>query len=345
MPSASATRPIRRRPCPRRAERRTASARRPRRSTASAAARRSESRVCCTTPGIDAIGPRLVDASATNIGRHQMPWLQGGLGDQTPHRRRGAQPARTCRNTSRAVRATAVPRRSASGEDSLTATSLRRPSGRRRQRRRVRFLRGGGSAPSARSRAACSASASTSGPTAAALRLHVHAQAEFALRSRRSSGRCTRRSCARAACRRCRPGCAPSSCEVKHTASNPPVLIISRVVRGRRRGTHRAVGGDVLDLPAAFAQALGQRLGGDVGPRQQHPVHRVENVVVGRELVEQAQRGLLARRHQFGADAERAHPVGGGLRRRRRSSRRRTRGRPDRTRRTSPTPRAPRWSR
>ena len=35
-------------------------------------------------------------------------------------------------------------------------------------------------------------------------------------------------------------------------------------------------------------QPRGQRLGGDVGPRQQHPVDRVENLVVGRELGQQA---------------------------------------------------------
>ena len=67
---------------------------------------------------------------------------------------------------------------------------------------------------------------------------------------------------------------------------------------GRRRGAHRAVGGDVVDLPAALAQPLGQRLGGDVRPRQQHPVDRVEHVVVvAGTIAEQALgRRLLLRR-------------------------------------------------
>ena len=46
--------------------------------------------------------------------------------------------------------------------------------------------------------------------------------------------------------------------------------------RGRRRGAHGAVGRDVVDLPAALDQPGDQVLGGDVGPRQEHPVDRVE---------------------------------------------------------------------
>ena len=52
----------------------------------------------------------------------------------------------------------------------------------------------------------------------------------------------------------------------------------------RRRRPDGAVGRDVVDLPAAFAQTLGERLGRDVGARQQNPVDRVENVVVRREV-------------------------------------------------------------
>ena len=65
---------------------------------------------------------------------------------------------------------------------------------------------------------------------------------------------------------------------------------------GRRCRPHRPVGGDVVDLPAALAQPGGERLGRDVGPRQQHPVDRVEDLVVRREVRQQALGGLLAGR-------------------------------------------------
>ena len=103
--------------------------------------------------------------------------------------------------------------------------------------------------------------------------------------------------------------------EVNSTASKPPPLIASRIVGGRRRGPHGPVRGDVVDLPAQLDQPGDQRLGGDVGARQQHPVDRVEDLVVGRPVLQQARGGLLAARHQVGLDAE-------ARQRRRRSARR-----------------------
>ena len=77
------------------------------------------------------------------------------------------------------------------------------------------FLRGGGSAPSARSRAAYSASASTSGPTCAVSGCTSTRRPNSVrgLGGLRADAR--RRPCARAACRRCRPGCARCDDEVK----------------------------------------------------------------------------------------------------------------------------------
>ena len=80
--------------------------------------------------------------------------------------------------------------------------------------------------------------------------------------------------------------------------------------RRRRCRAHGPVGGDVLDLPATLAQSLGQRFGRDVGARQQDTVDRVENAVIGREVVQQTQRGLLPARHQLRADPESTDPVG-----------------------------------
>ena len=169
----------------------------------------------------------------------------------------------------------------ASGREAQVAASGSVGGARSVQRRRGDF-RGGGRAPSARSREACSASASISAPISAT-----------------SGCTSTRRPNSRAVSavfgprqatidRECGLPAMPTRFrtvddEVKQTASNPPVLIASADRRGRRRGPHRPVGGDVVDLPAALPQPLGQRLGGDVGPRQQHPVDRVEHVVVLRE--------------------------------------------------------------
>ena len=50
-------------------------------------------------------------------------------------------------------------------------------------------------------------------------------------------------------------------------------------------------------------QALGQRLGGDVGSRQEDPVDRIENVVVRRELRGQTSGRLLALWHQVRLDS------------------------------------------
>ena len=106
--------------------------------------------------------------------------------------------------------------------------------------------------------------------------------------------------------------------------------------RGRRGGPHRAVGGDVVDLPAHALQAGDEGLGGDVGARQEDPVDRVEQLVERRPVLEQPVRGLLAGGHEVGLEAPLAQRGGGDRRRRRRSSGRRRPGRRGRTPRTSP---------
>ena len=63
-------------------------------SAASAAALRSESRVCCTTPGIERDRARLGQPLRDEQRQHQLRRLQPGLGDQPAHRRRRPQPAR-----------------------------------------------------------------------------------------------------------------------------------------------------------------------------------------------------------------------------------------------------------
>ena len=91
--------------------------------------------------------------------------------------------------------------------------------------------------------------------------------------------------------------------EVNTTASNLPRLDRVAGRRRRRRGPHGAVGRDVVELPAEVDQAGHEGLGGDVGARQEDPVDRVEHVVVRRPVVQQAGGGLLAGRHQVGAQA------------------------------------------
>src|SRR6201992_2855468 len=74
--------------------------------------------------------------------------------------------------------------------------------------------------------------------------------------------------------------------------------------RGRRGGPDRTVRGDVFGFPAQLGQAGDHGLRGGGGPGQQHPVDRVEHVVVRRPLLGQALNGLLALRDQGRGDAE-----------------------------------------
>ena len=83
--------------------------------------------------------------------------------------------------------------------------------------------------------------------------------------------------------------------DVKSTASKRAVLDGVAHRGGRRGGPHGAVGGDVVDLPAHLLQAGDEGVGGDVGPRQEDPVDRVEVGVEVGPLVEQA-RARTARR-------------------------------------------------
>src|SRR6516225_3659654 len=86
--------------------------------------------------------------------------------------------------------------------------------------------------------------------------------------------------------------------EVNSTASKPPPLMASRI------GAGGAVGGDVLGLPAEVDQPRQQGLGGDVRARQQHPVDRVEQVIVRRPGRGEALGRLVSVGHQVRPDAE-----------------------------------------
>ena len=230
-------------------------------SAASCAALRSESRVCWTTPGIDEIGTGSSMPCLTNTGSTK-----------------SAGASRVC----------AVSRRSAGVDRSRrpranpdvappTVTVPRLP-------------------PRPGAAAANSASASTSGRDGRGLRLHVDPQPEL-LRAGRG-GRADHRDDGLGV------RLAGDADQVAHRARRgeahrvePAALDRLAHRRRRRRRPHGPVGGDVVDLPAALDQAGGQGLGGDVGARQQHPVDRVEHVVVRREVGQQALAGLLAGGH------------------------------------------------
>src|SRR6201992_750527 len=74
--------------------------------------------------------------------------------------------------------------------------------------------------------------------------------------------------------------------------------------RGRRGGPDRTVRGDVFGFPAQLGQAGDHGLRGGGGPGQQHPVDRVEHVVVRRPLLGQARPVLCTLGHQVRRDAE-----------------------------------------
>ena len=88
---------------------------------------------------------------------------------------------------------------------------------------------------------------------------------------------------------------------------------VADVLAGRG-GAHRAVGDDVLHGPAEVDEAVDERVGGDVGARQQDAVDRVQVLVVGREHLDQAG-GVagLGLRQQLRGDAEVADGLGGLL--------------------------------
>ena len=85
----------------------------------------------------------------------------------------------------------------------------------------------------------------------------------------------------------------------------------SRMCGGRRRGAHGAVCRDVVHLPAHLLQTRDEGVGGDVGPRQEDPVDRVEHLVERRPLLEQPVRRHLTGRHEVGHDAPLAQGRGG----------------------------------
>jgi hypothetical protein len=151
--------------------------------------------VCWTTPGIELIGAGSAMPSLTNTGSTSRPGQPGLRG----HRRSAGVDAAAA-----APAANPGSLRAAAG----AALDLRRP---------LRAAR----------RSAYSASASTSGADGGGLRLDVDPQAEL-LAVSAVCGPITATTVGRAACRRCRPGCARCDDEVKHTASKPPPLIASR---------------------------------------------------------------------------------------------------------------------
>ena len=228
-------------------------------SAASCAAFRSESSVCWTTPGIERIAHRGVDALLDEDRQHEVRRRQPGLRGQPPQR--GRRPEPTPAREARVDPPVTCPRR----------PPTRAATGRTRPARRP-------AAPTA----AVSGCTSTRRPNSCGAgrgRRADHGDDGLGVRL------------------------AGDADQVAHgarrgEADRVEAAALDRLAhrRGRRGRPHGAVGGDVVDLPAALLEPGGERLGGDVGARQQHPVDRVEDVVVGREVGQQALAGLLARR-------------------------------------------------
>ncbi len=98
---------------------------------------------------------------------------------------------------------------------------------------------------------------------------------------------------------------------MNRTASNPPPLIASRVSDGGGEArTVRYAVTSSTSQPSSMRLSH-QGLGGDVGARQEHPVDRVEDRVVGRPVLQQPGRRLLARGDQVRLDAEVDQRAGG----------------------------------
>src|SRR5947209_7501080 len=251
--------------------------------TASAAAERNESRVCCTTPGIESIGTGSSMPSATNIGNTKCL----GSSDVWATNRRRAGVDRSRRGRCRGYTLDAP---KCSGGDPLLAAPgprLRSPLAPAAllARRRKRTL---GAQPGGVLGQRLDQRTDRGG-----FGLHVDAQTEFGCGL---SGLGADAGDDGAGVRLASDADQVAHRRARGEAHRVETAGLDHLAGGRRRrgSPHGPVGGDVLDLPAAFAQPLGQRLGGDVGARQQHPVHRVENAVVVREFVQQTQRRLLA---------------------------------------------------
>ena len=231
--------------------------------TASAAALRSESRECCTTPGIDAIGAGSASPSRTKSGSTRSP------GD-----------SRVCATSARS----AAVRRSRRGRPAGNCASGPVPVG------IVRWPSGGPSGASATGRSTGSPAATAADRAERAVLRerrgelgHRRVRGEdvdpqAVLLRRLGGGR------ADAGDHRRGVRLAGDADQVAHRGrrGEDHRVVAAGLDRladrgGRRRGAHRAVGRDVVDLPAALDQAGDQVLGRDVGARQEDPVDRVED--------------------------------------------------------------------
>ena len=263
-----------------------------------------ESRVCWTTPGIDAIGVGALGALLDEHRQHQLGRVQPGLGDQPAQRRRAAQPARPAAGKPRRLGEPAALTSPSAGSRPCagSAAAPARPA----------------STADSRSPAPYSASAVDQRVGARLGGQDVDPQAVLlgGLRGRGPMHATTVRGVRLA-------GDADQVAHRRAGGEDHGVELagLDRLadVGGRRRGAHRPVGGDVVDLPADLLQPGDQGVGGDVGARQEHPVDRVEHVVVRRPDLQQPAGGLLvlAGRHQVGLDAPvaqrgRGHPADGG---------------------------------
>ena len=260
--------------------------------TASTAALRSESRECCTTPGIEAIGARLGQPFPDEQRQHQVGRRRPGLRDQRPHR------GRAC--------AAAAAGRPGRGQRWIPLHDRPQVALRRAVARFCDGRSTGSPAATAAARTRRAVLRQRRGQVGHRRRRREDVDPQAVLLRRLRGGRADARD------HRGRVRLARDADQVAHRRGRRED---DRVVAaaldgladrcGRRRGAHGPVGRDVVDLPAALDQAGHQVLGGDVGPRQEDPVDRVEDRVVGRPVLEQAGGRLLAAGHQVGLDAPR----------------------------------------
>ena len=242
-------------------------------STASTAALRSDSRECCTTPGMLLIGRGSSTPFCHEHRQHQLARPQASsprpaaASPACVRRRRGREAGKPAISNRPALRSPDGAGRAPLGRlrDGLAGLDQLQPSDARRSRPTLRRASStDGVDASTSTRSPCSSHVfAVAGPIAA---ITVEACGLPAMPTRLRT----------------------VEDDVNTTASNLPDLIASRVGAGRRRGAHGAVSRDVVDLPAQLVQTGDELLGRDVRARQEDAVDRVEQVVVRRPVLEQA---------------------------------------------------------
>ena len=276
------------------------------------------SSVCWTTPGMEPIGRGSDQPLGDEHRQDQLPGLAPRLGHHRPHRRRVLR-SRAAAGPAGSDRHLAISHGRLSRRRIIDGPCCRSRRLRRLVRRPLRRADTGSPAPRARRPAGRPRSSANASARSTDRRLGAttSTRSPCSSRSWQSAGPITAIIVYGVRLARDADQVADGGRGGEHHGIELAGLdrLADRCRRWRR--PYGAVRGDVLDLPAEPYQSRSQGLGGDVGARQEHPVDRVEHVVVRRELRGQPGRGLLTLGTRSGSIPQAGGPAPSPRRRRR----------------------------